>query len=355
MNKSDLKYLLAYSLPLSGFAAIWFQGAWSFATIYLAFVFIPITEAILPPSSENYSEEEEVERVTDRYFDWLLYLNVPIIYSLIVFLLWTVIHTELLWWEWVGLCLSIGTVMGANGINVAHELGHRVSELERNLAKSLLMPSLYLQFYVEHNRGHHKHVATKGDPATALYQENIYWFWCRAIFGVIKSAWLIEAERLAKKELSFFSLNNDMVRFTLYHLGYLTAVWFMFGGTGLVVALVVALVSILLLETINYIEHYGLLRHKLDNGKFERVQPKHSWNSNHVLGRIVLFELTRHSDHHAVASREFQILRHHDESPQLPLGYPGSMLLSLVPPLWFQVMNRRIPEDVKALATAKNC
>jgi len=354
MNKADLKYLLAYSLPLSGFAAIWFQGVWSYATIYLAFVFIPVAEAFLPASVENYSDEEDADRVADRYFNWLLYLNVPIIYALIACFLWAVTSNELLWWELVGLSLSIGTVMGANGINVAHELGHRVSEFERNLAKMLLMPSLYLQFYVEHNRGHHKHVATKGDPATALYKENVYLFWLRAIFGVIKSAWEIEAERLSKKKLSWMSIQNDMIRFTFYHIAYLLVVWLLFDTTGLVFAFVAALVSILLLETINYIEHYGLLRRKLDNGRFERVQPKHSWNSNHALGRIVLFELTRHSDHHAVASREYQILRHHDESPQLPLGYPGSMLMSLVPPLWFRVMNKRIPEDVKALATANN-
>lgn len=233
-------------------------------------------------------------------------------------------------------------MLGATGINVAHELGHRSNSLARFFAKAGLLPVLYQHFYVEHNRGHHKYVATPQDPATARFGENVFAFFLRTIPAQYRSAWQIESARLGKESLSFWSLQNSMLRFTVYSLVYLTAVAVFYGLSMIPYALGIALTGVLLLELINYIEHYGLLRNRLPDGNYERVMPRHSWNSDHSLGRIMLFELTRHSDHHYLASRKYQILRHIDESPQLPTGYPASMLMALVPPLWFAVMNQRL-------------
>jgi alkane 1-monooxygenase len=247
--------------------------------------------------------------------------------------------------ELAGLTVSIGIVLGALGINVAHELGHRANPSEQALAKWGLLPVLYQHFFIEHNRGHHKHVSTDADPATARKDENVYVFFFRSIIGQYKNAWKLEAERLQRKGQKFWSWQNEMLRFQIYQIAYLTTIGLIFGLTVVPYALAIALIGILLLETINYIEHYGLRRKKLPNGNFERVLPIHSWNSDHEMGRIVLFELTRHSDHHYLASRKYQILRHMDESPQLPTGYPGSMLMALVPPLWFAAMNHRLERN----------
>jgi len=348
----NLKYLLAYSIPLSAVLALLWQGWWSWATVILAFGIFPLLDAIFPASTANYSDSEEKSRLSNRFFDILLYICAPICFVLVYFYFKTIQTGGLATYEWLGLTFSIGVVLGALGINVAHELGHRANKWEQFLAKAGLMPVLYQHFFIEHNRGHHKHVSTDMDPATARKNEWIYAFFFRSIIGQYISAWQLENDRLRKKGLSLFSWENEMIRFTVYQTLYLSAVVILFGWTMLPYALAIALIGVLLLETINYIEHYGLRRKMLPNGKPERVLPKHSWNSDHEMGRIVLFELTRHSDHHYLASRKYQILRHMEESPQLPTGYPGSMLMALLPPLWFLVMNKRLEDQARQLELA---
>ncbi|EON76124.1 Alkane-1 monooxygenase [Lunatimonas lonarensis] len=338
----DLKYLIAYSIPVSAFLAIQWVGWWSWATVILAFGVFPLLDLILPFSSANYSDEEEKRRVANRFFDWLLYLCPFICFILLYAYFQRISSAELGLFERIGLTLSLGVVLGALGINVSHELGHRASKWEQLLAKAGLLPVLYQHFFIEHNRGHHKAVGTDEDPASARKNESVYAFFIRSITGQYRNAWRLERMRLAKKGKSFFSWNNGMIRFTVYQASYLLAVGWFFGWGMIPYAISVALIGVLLLETINYIEHYGLRRAVLANGKPERVRAKHSWNSDHEMGRIVLFELTRHSDHHYLASRKYQILRHLDESPQLRTGYPGSMLLALLPPLWFYLMNERL-------------
>lgn len=348
----DLKYLLAYSIPLSAVLALLWQGWWSWATVILAFGIFPLLDAIFPASTANYSESEEKSRLSNRFFDILLYICAPICFVLVYFYFKTIQTGGLATYEWLGLTFSIGVVLGALGINVAHELGHRANKWEQFLAKAGLMPVLYQHFFIEHNRGHHKHVSTDKDPATARKNEWVYAFFFRSIAGQYISAWQLENDRLRKKGLSLFSWENEMIRFSVYQTMYLSAVVILFGWTMLPYALAIALIGVLLLETINYIEHYGLRRKILPSGRPERVLPKHSWNSDHEMGRIVLFELTRHSDHHYLASRKYQILRHMEESPQLPTGYPGSMLMALVPPLWFLVMNKRLEDQARQLEIA---
>ncbi len=348
----DWKYLFAYLLPWSMASALLYQGPWAWKTPVVSFVVLPLLELWMPQSTENVPPEEEERRSRRRFFDILLYLNFPIFFGLTGWYLWTVQYEVLSWSEWLGLTLGAGIIVGAIGINVAHELGHRTRRYEQVMAKWMLMVALYQHFFIEHNRGHHKYVATERDPATARRDEWLFAFWLRSIIGSWKSAWQLERERLQRAGLPIWSLHNEMLRFLFWQTAWLVAVATVLGMKALGGALAIALIGVLLLETINYIEHYGLRRRILPNGRPEPVRPAHSWNSNHELGRIFLYELTRHSDHHYKATRKYQILRHLDESPQLPFGYPTCVLLAMVPPLWFRIMNPRLPTDTAATTSS---
>ncbi len=343
----DLKYLAAMTLPISAIIGLYFGGYWSFFTPFYAFVIIPILELLLPVDTSNYDQKERQINKNKRLFDWLLYLNVPIVYGLLVYSLWYVSSNNIPAYEIIGFLLSLGIVLGTNGINVAHELGHRLKTNERYLGKLLLLPSLYMHFYIEHNFGHHLHAATPEDPATAKYNQTVYSFWFTSVFRQYVSAWRLQQKLLKKGQHGIFSVKNDMIWYVLFESLYLLAVFYTFGLFALWFALGAAVVGFLLLETVNYIEHYGLLRFKLPSGRYERVREIHSWNSNHVVGRIVLYELTRHSDHHYKSSKKYQILDYHDISPQMPYGYPTSMVMSFFPPLWFKIMNPKIPIEMK--------
>lgn len=340
----DAKYLIAYVAPLAAYLGIYLQGAWSFGSIYVGFALIPLLEFFLPQSVENIPPEEEPERESSLFFDLLLYLNIPILYGLIIYYFDTLGAGGLAIYEIVGMTLSVGLIVGTIGINVAHELGHRSTRYEQLMSKVLLLSALYTHFFIEHNRGHHKNVATDEDPASARLGESLYAFWWRSVTGSYRNAWQLERERLEKQGKPVLSWENEMVRFTIYQILYLLAIGLLWGWYMTGYAAAIAVVGFLMLESVNYIEHYGLRRQKMPNGRYERVSPLHSWNSGHELGRIFLYELTRHSDHHYKATRKYQVLRHFDDSPQLPMGYPAAILLSLAPPVWFQVMDKKVKE-----------
>lgn len=333
------RYFLAFILPITTCAALFYQGIWSYSTLLLAFVIIPGLELLTQPDlSGPRSSEEEESILQERVYDALLYAMVPVHYAVLFWFLW--IMTDALdSFTRVGLILSMGVQCGAVGINVAHELGHRTTVFERFLARTLLLSSLYMHFIVEHNRGHHKHVATPLDPASARLNESIYCFWIRTIAGSFSSAWRIESQQQVRSGRKAWNLKNEMIRLVIIESVFLLGIFMIFNLKALFAFIIVAFIGILLLETVNYIEHYGLCRKQLEDGRYERVQPWHSWNSDYPLGRIILFELTRHSDHHYKSSRKYPVLRHFNESPQLPTGYPGMMLLSLIPPLWFRMIN----------------
>lgn len=343
-----MKYLLAYSLPFIAFIGIFFGGFWTYSGVVFAFGIIPVLELILPTDEKNYTEANIENKLKNHFFDVLLYLNVFIVYGMLFFVLHKVSTEKLSFSEIIGTVLSLGVVLGANGINVAHELGHREKLYERIIGKLLLIPSHYTHFFIEHNHGHHLHVSTPEDPSTAKYNQTLYAFWIQTVFGTYTKAWKIQKKLNQIENRSFFSLKNDMFWFTIIQIGYLLTIYYFFAFIGLSVAFFAGIVGFLLLETINYIEHYGLKRNLLPSGRYERVSEKHSWNSNHVMGRIMLYELTRHSDHHYKSQKKYQILEYHNTSPQMPFGYPTSMVLSLVPPLWFAVMNKRIPAEMKS-------
>jgi alkane 1-monooxygenase len=344
------KYLLAFVVAFLPLMGLYLRGAWSFLTPVIIFGLLPLLELFMPGTEENLSEGEEVQAKKNRFFDWLLYLNLPLLYGILLYYFWLISHVDLSLIEWMGLSFSVGIACGALGINVGHELGHRVKKSEQLIAQMLLLGSLYMHFFIEHNRGHHRHVATPKDPASSFKGETVYAFWLRSMLGGYRSAWRLERSRLAKKELPFWSWHNQMLRFQLIQLAALSLVGLAFGPKAMLAYLLVALLGALLLETVNYLEHYGLRRKEIRPGVYEPVKPHHSWNSNHSLGRIILFELTRHSDHHYRASRKYQILRHHEVSPELPTGYPGMMLLALLPPVWFRVMHPHLKAQEAQLA-----
>lgn len=351
MKFTNLKYLLAYSIPVAGYMAVFLPGAYTWSAVILAFGIIPTIEFFVNQSSDNLAAEEETSRLSNSFFDVLLYINLPLIYGLVVCYLFRIDTAGLVTSEIVGMTLSVGIVLGA-GINVAHELGHKSNRSDQWISKAILLPSLYMHFFIEHNRGHHVHIATPEDPASSRKGEMVYTFWLRSVIFSYISAWQLEAKRLERADKNLLSFDNEMLRFQIIQLVYLGLIVVVFGMNAMMFAIAIGIVGFLLLETINYIEHYGLVRAKLPNGRYERVDMRHSWNSNHEVGRIILYELTRHSDHHFKANRKYQVLRHHDESPQLPLGYPGSMLLSFVPPIWFAVMDKRLAQIDNLAATA---
>jgi alkane 1-monooxygenase len=335
----NLKYLIAYTGPLCAFLGLYYGGIWSPGMFYLAFGIIPLLEPVLPVRTSNHDDEKESSRSSMLFFDILLYLHVPLLFGLTGFYFYKMAHGAPTPFEQIAMTLNMGTLIGAFGINVAHELGHRERPFERVLAKMLLLPALYMHFIIEHNYGHHRNVGTPKDPATSRRGELVFAFWIRsALFGYL-NAWAIEKKRLNAAGKVTWGLQNEMVRFTIIQSLYLVIVGAVFGPGVVVFAVSAAVTGFLLLETVNYIEHYGLMRQKLPSGRYEPVALRHSWNSNHELGRIFLYELTRHADHHFRATRKYQILRHHDTSPQLPMGYPLAMLLSLIPPLWFRTIH----------------
>ena len=346
MNGHRLKYLAIFLLPLTVAFSFVTQGWWTFVPSIVVFSLIPFLEFVLRADASNYSEIEKDELSKNPFYDVLLFLMVPL---QICFLFWyfTIITDSPTYLEQAGRTIAMGMMCGIIGINVGHELGHRMKKFERFFGEVLLLTSLENHFLPYHNRGHHFQVATPQDPATARRNEWLFVFWFRSQTGSYFQAWKIENERMKIQKQPILSLKNKMVLYTLVHLALFLLIYSVYGGFVLLQFIKVAIIGILLLETVNYIEHYGLLRKKRENGSYERVRRIHSWNSNHVLGRSVLFELTRHSDHHYKADRPYQLLESHEESPTMPTGYPGMMLLAFFPPLFFKVMNNRIDQHTE--------
>lgn len=336
-----LKYLTIFLLPLTVILSFTQSGYLTYTPIVIFFGIIPLLELLLPKDASNLEGKERELAEHDPFYSWLIYSLVPLQYGFLIWFLFVITETNSTL-EIVGRVSAMGIMCGVIGINVGHELGHRLNRAEQFLGELLLLTSLENHFLPYHNRGHHTNVATPGDPATARKNEPLYVFWFRSHFGSYIQAWMIEIQRMKIMKLPLFGLRNKMVSYTIAQIFLGSTVYYFFDMNGLIYFLVAALVGIILLETVNYIEHYGLLRKKRENGTYEVVKRIHSWNSNNILGRVILFELSRHSDHHFKADRPYQILESHEDSPCMPTGYPGMMILALVPPLFFLVMNKRI-------------
>jgi len=319
-----------------------YTGWLTFIPVIWAYLLIPMLELFTKPNPANVDAAEEELVKSDRTYDFILYSVVPLHYASLIYFLFSLQQPGLTYIDYAGRILSMGLLFGVFGINVAHELGHRVNRFEQTLAKMLLCTAQYMHFFIEHNKGHHKRVATHEDPSSARLNESLFEFYLRTIPGVYFSAWEIEAKDLRKAGRSTFSVHNQMIWFLVLQLSLVTVIFFSFGWMILLCYLTAAGFGIGLLEAVNYIEHYGLRRKETEPGKYERAMPEHSWNSDHIIGRLLLFELSRHSDHHYMASRKYQVLRHHDHSPQMPTGYPGMIILAHFPPIFFKVMRKQM-------------
>ncbi|MBL7963411.1 MAG: alkane 1-monooxygenase [Flavobacteriales bacterium] len=341
-----LRYALSLAGPLFGWLAFTQYGLHTWGMVLFSFVLVPVLDLLLRPDHGNLSQLEAEMAVKEPLFDLLLYVLVPVHWALLLLFLSGMDDPLLAPLDRAGRIATMGLLCGIYGINLAHELGHRANRWERDLARVLLLSSLYMHFIIEHNRGHHRRVATPEDPASACFGESVYAFWVRSIVFSAASAWRIERERMLKAGLSTWHWRNEMLQAILIQVTLLAFIAAVFGLFPLGAFVGAALIGILLLETVNYIEHYGLRRTKGAQGGYGRVRHWHSWNSDHPVGRLMLFELTRHSDHHYKASKKYQVLESHDEAPELPTGYPGMMLLSLVPPLWRAVVHPRLEKLV---------
>jgi alkane 1-monooxygenase len=347
-----ISFLFGYTFPifivLGGMAG----GFWAFSGVIYAYFFIPILDQIIGRDSQNILKSDFETLLQDWYFDLLVYSSIYIHYGLLFWGGWLITMTDVVWYEKIGIALSVG-VYASGIINVAHELGHRSNKIAQWHARAALMSVSYMHFVIEHNRGHHVHVATPNDPATSKKNQTIFQFWIQTLVGSYQSAWQIESRRLEREKKLRWSVYNEMLWFAVLPILLcvtLTIVFFIVNHHTHILwqlplfFVVQSIVAILSLECVNYIEHYGIVRREISAGKYERVNPLHSWNANHLVSNLVLFQLQRHSDHHAFASRPYQVLRHFDESPQLPFGYPIMILMSLMPPLWFNFMNPRLEQ-----------
>lgn len=337
-----LKYVSAISFYILAYLCFTSKGFVCYLTLIYAWFLIPMLELVIPPNLKNLEKAEEDLAKQNPWYDYVLYLIVLLQIPTLFFFLHSMQDASLTLGDSLARIFTMGLLCGTFGINVGHELGHRNNLFEQNMAKLLLSTSLYYHFFIEHNKGHHKHVATPHDPSSARLGEPVYTFYYRTIVYSYVSAWKIANEDCSKRGKPLFSGYNEMVMAHFWQFLLVGCIYYFFGGLIVLYFIAAASIGILLLETVNYIEHYGLSRKLNENGKYERAMPHHSWNSNHILGRMMLFELSRHSDHHYLASRKYQILQHHENAPQMPTGYPGMMLLSLFPPLWFKVMHKQM-------------
>jgi alkane 1-monooxygenase len=330
-------YFLIFMVPAMLVLGVELGGIWTAAPLLFTFGLIPLLDAAL-----DEDRHDDAESSTRAWFDVPILLWVPAQLVTTVYVLARLTSVEFSGFELAALIASLGVINGAGGINVAHELMHRKHWLPRAGAEILMTSVSYTHFCIEHVLGHHRTVATPDDPATSRRGESLYRFVPRSVSGGLRSAWERERERCAQKQIPWWSPRDRRGRYiAVLALTYVGVGW-AFGPLGLVLFAAQGVIAFGLLEAINYIEHYGLARRRLASGKYERVLPQHSWNSAHRVSNWYLFNLARHSDHHYLASREYDRLRHHGDAPQLPTGYAGMVLLALVPRLWFRVMDRRV-------------
>ena len=321
---------------LTGLGVFWWIGP---IFIYLL---IPALDLLIGADPTNPPEDVVAWLEQDRYYRWVTYAFLPLQYLAFFIGFWLMTrHGGLAVIDRLGITFTLGTLNGV-AINTAHELGHKKEHLERWFAKIALAPSAYGHFFIEHNRGHHVRVATPDDPASSRLGESFWAFLPRTVGGSLRNGWSLERTRLRRMGRHTFSLRNDILNAWVMTV-VLWAVLLVLFGVGIAPYLVVqAVFAFCLLEAVNYLEHYGLVREQLPNGRWERVNPRHSWNNNNVTTNLFLYHLQRHSDHHANPTRRYQALRHFEESPQLPSGYATMIVLSYVPPLWRRVMDKRV-------------
>jgi alkane 1-monooxygenase len=320
---------------LTGLGLFWWFGP------MFVYGIIPVLDLLVGHDPSNPPDSVLGWLEQDRYYRWCTYLFLPLQYLDLVLACWLWTHHDMSVVDKVGLAVSLGLLNGV-AINTAHELGHKKEHLERWFARIALAPTFYGHFFIEHNRGHHVRVATPEDPASSRLGETFWAFWPRTVWGSLRNAWRLERTRLRRMDRPTLSWRNDVLNAWAMSVVLWGALVAAFGVGVLPYLALQAVLGFSLLEAVNYLEHYGLGRQQLPNGRWERVNPRHSWNNNHIVTNVLLYHLQRHSDHHANPTRRYQALRHFEESPQLPSGYASMIVLAYFPPLWRRVMDHRV-------------
>ena len=324
-------------VSLTGLGLFWWFGPMFFYGL------VPLADYIFGEDKANPPESVVAKLEEERYYRYVTYAYIPLQFMATVLGAWMAVNGGLNWAEMLGLVFTVGLVNGV-GINTAHELGHKKENVERWFAKITLAPVAYGHFFVEHNRGHHVRVATPEDPASSRMGETFWSFLPRSMIGSLTSAWELEKVRLQREGKGVWHWQNHNLQAWSMTVVFFGAISLVLGPIALVFLLVQAFYGATVLEAVNYLEHYGLLRQKQADGRYERCEPRHSWNSNSTVSNLLLYQLQRHSDHHAHGTRRYQALRHFEEAPQLPSGYTALVPVTYFPALWFKLMDRRVVE-----------
>ena len=337
-----LPYLLGFVMPALVILSASLGGWWTLLPVAFVYGALPLLDALAGLNVRNPEPGEVASLSGNLWFRLVTWTWVPVQIALLVWALVVVTGGTVAAWDAVGLTVSVGLTTGAVGITFAHELIHRPGRFERALGEILLTTVSYAHFCIEHVHGHHRHVATPLDPATSRLGESVYAFYPRTVLGGVRSAWRIEADRLSRRGLPAWHPSNRMLRYAVVQVALYVGVAFTSGAVGVAFFAGQAIVAFSMLETVNYVEHYGLQRRVVAPGKYERVMPWHSWNSSHRVSNWLLINLARHSDHHYIAAKRYQTLEHLDSAPQLPAGYGTMFLVALVPSLWRRIMDPRV-------------
>ncbi len=310
--------------------------SWSLSPFVWVFILVPIIDIMLPYL--NKKNEELNENILHSFS---IIIILPCILFLIIYGLIIVSDTTMNFITIAALGAAVGMSGGSIGITTAHELIHRQSKFMRSLGIILLILCLYGHFRIEHVYGHHRNVATKEDPATARKGENFYFYFIRCVINSVISSWNIEKDILKKKNSNIYSLKNRMLHYFFLELLFLCLAFYFTGINGLIFIFFHALVSITLLELVNYIQHYGLTRKK-ENGKYEKFSDHHSWNSRHISANWSTFNLGLHNEHHKSAGKHYPLLSQEEKILEMPSNYSIMLIMALIPPLWFYVMNPKL-------------
>lgn len=336
-----IKYFGAYIVPLLGLLTFSTTGIYAYSGLIFLYVLVPILEIIIPPNTYNLNSTEKELAREDFFYDLVIYLLIPIHLFVIYYFLVTISDPALTTSDLIARVLMMGTILGVNGINIGHELGHKTNNpLKQVLAQLMLTTSVQNHFLPYHNGGHHKDVGTPEDLTSAKKGDNFYFFALKSQIGGYFKTWKLEAKRLKAQGKN--PAWNPMIIYTILPILLLIGIYAFFGPFVMVCYFLASVYGISILESQNYFAHYGLRRKKLENGRYERVNARHSWNSDHIIGRVLLFELTRHSDHHHMGAKPYQVLDSKEESPMLPYGYPMMLILAYFPFLFRPIMAKQL-------------
>ncbi|MGC6422898.1 MAG: alkane 1-monooxygenase [Flavobacteriaceae bacterium] len=335
------KYFGAYIIPLLGLITFNSNDIQAYFGLLFLYVAIPVLEFIFSPNKINLDSIEKELAAEDVYYDLVLFISVPL-HLFVVYSFFQVVSKEgISNIELVAYILMMGTILGVNGINIGHELGHKTKDSFKTfLGHIMLLTAIQNHFIPYHNGGHHRDVGTPNDLSSAKEGDIFYFFALRSQIGGYFKAWRFEHERLTRANKNVFF--NPMIFYSFLTIALFLTINYFYGFSVTGFYFLSAVYGISVLEAQNYFSHYGLRRKRLDNGRYERVNPSHSWNSDHIFGRVLLFELTRHSDHHHSGSKPYQILDSKEDSPTLPYGYPAMLILSYFPFIFIPLMRRHL-------------